>query len=82
MVLQCGRIYKDAEIVYEPSASVYEPSGFNVAASIKMRKSIVLKKGDLSAEMLQCGRIYKDAEIKYPPKYPQRGRSASMWPHL
>ena len=37
---------------------------FNVAASIKMRKSDEVQRGDDALPVnLQCGRIYKDAEI-------------------
>ena len=39
-------------------------SGFNVAASIKMRKFTELLKVLNRLESLQCGRIYKDAEIR------------------
>ena len=64
--LQCGRIYKDAEI----RTVVDLPSGafsgtFNVAASIKMRKSPLSGREHLPCRFpLQCGRIYKDAEIR------------------
>ena len=37
--------------------------GFNVAASIKMRKFADRPRFGLGALSLQCGRIYKDAEI-------------------
>ena len=37
--LQCGRIHKDAEMEKRPTASPRSSSSFNVAASIKMRKS-------------------------------------------
>ena len=37
--LQCGRIYKDAEIRSERAYLMGTNSSFNVAASIKMRKS-------------------------------------------
>ena len=36
---------------------------FNVAASIKMRKSFEFFRAISPLEILQCGRIYKDAEI-------------------
>ena len=36
---------------------------FNVAASIKMRKSKRKARNTISRTLLQCGRIYKDAEI-------------------
>ena len=36
--LQCGRIYKDAEIVFYQDNEIGEIVRFNVAASIKMRK--------------------------------------------
>ena len=39
-ILQCGRIYKDAEIINVYELSIYFEDTFNVAASIKMRKSI------------------------------------------
>ena len=38
-MLQCGRIYKDAEIRVPDGVVRSEKAGFNVAASIKMRKS-------------------------------------------
>ena len=41
MKLQCGRIYKDAEIQAKGSRASIRNHGFNVAASIKMRKSKV-----------------------------------------
>ena len=46
-----------------PKPSLNPKPCFNVAASIKMRKSE--KRGDtvLGIQKLQCGRIYKDAEI-------------------
>ena len=37
-MLQCGRIYKDAEISLKVSPALLIARGFNVAASIKMRK--------------------------------------------
>ena len=40
-LLQCGRIYKDAEILLLPPRRLSDLCGFNVAASIKMRKSIL-----------------------------------------
>ena len=38
-VLQCGRIYKDAEITVRTARGMACAASFNVAASIKMRKS-------------------------------------------
>ena len=40
-------------------------SGFNVAASIKMRKSSNVRRAPPRRISLQCGRIYKDAEIDF-----------------
>ena len=37
-ILQCGRIYKDAEIPAFNGVGSYRFTPFNVAASIKMRK--------------------------------------------
>ena len=56
---------------------------FNVAASIKMRKSETEKAKALQWQSLQCGRIYKDAEIVRRDKA-RIGANvrASMWPHL
>ena len=63
-LLQCGRIYKDAEITRLRGTYSNPLLGFNVAASIKMRKfSDRRRKADFRSK-LQCGRIYKDAEIK------------------
>ena len=61
--LQCGRIYKDAEILLNIPSCIPTSTSFNVAASIKMRKSEC--SGGLTGRPrhLQCGRIYKDAEI-------------------
>ena len=63
-LLQCGRIYKDAEIEYRKRLADMRLTGFNVAASIKMRKSCPYS-GAVADHMgwLQCGRIYKDAEM-------------------
>ena len=41
----------------------HSAASFNVAASIKMRKSASSKDKDPRVANLQCGRIYKDAEI-------------------
>ena len=38
VLLQCGRIYKDAEIYGDVTGDEASSSCFNVAASIKMRK--------------------------------------------
>ena len=61
--LQCGRIYKDAEIVKGHPAPTMNFPPFNVAASIKMRKSKARAIPRGAIDSLQCGRIYKDAEI-------------------
>ena len=42
---------------------VNDTQSFNVAASIKMRKSTLMLEGLARRRLLQCGRIYKDAEI-------------------
>ena len=66
VMLQCGRIYKDAEIRCGRPVNMLSISCFNVAASIKMRK---YEKGKYLCGVLvalQCGRIYKDAEISNP----------------
>ena len=44
---------------------------FNVAASIKMRKSVKGTGGNWKRNDLQCGRIHKDAEI-LKTKYKQQ----------
>ena len=64
-VLQCGRIYKDAEIMESPPISGRGLCAFNVAASIKMRKCTGDVTGGRGTGGLQCGRIYKDAEINH-----------------
>ena len=63
--LQCGRIYKDAEMEYPGYACQRCARSFNVAASIKMRKSQARRRVAKAPLALQCGRIYKDAEMKY-----------------
>ena len=63
LCLQCGRIYKDAEIIQTPRCRSHMLSTFNVAASIKMRKFPVSALAMVSTPFLQCSRIYKDAEI-------------------
>ena len=65
--LQCGRIYKDAEIRKKGLYQGYVHRRFNVAASIKMRKSCCSGAGAKRGAPLQCGRIYKDAEIRSRP---------------
>ena len=40
-------------------------TSFNVAASIKMRKSAHIRVRRTTKKELQCGRIYKDAEISW-----------------
>ena len=63
-ILQCGRIYKDAEILKRCLCLLHLNVSFNVAASIKMRKSAFLFCYHAARlHGLQCGRIYKDAEI-------------------
>ena len=65
--LQCGRIYKDAEIrlfLFIKSGAI---GPFNVAASIKMRKFTTVYAIAPKRAFLQCGRIYKDAEIRIMP---------------
>ena len=61
--LQCGRIYKDAEICPKAGTGARAKISFNVAASIKMRKSKNGFRKIRNRNSLQCGRIYKDAEI-------------------
>ena len=64
VVLQCGRIYKDAEIRVIDGRALLDDDAFNVAASIKMRKSRSTKAAtQRQISFLQCGRIYKDAEM-------------------
>ena len=55
---------------------------FNVAASIKMRKSYCVGVRFGTTAWLQCGRIYKDAEISCPVAIIILHVGASMWPHL
>ena len=61
--LQCGRIYKDAEMRRAATKAHMHLLGFNVAASIKMRKSRDGRRDGSGGGVLQCGRIYKDAEM-------------------
>ena len=65
--LQCGRIYKDAEMKISAAKDAYDAATFNVAASIKMRKWAASSAALPGILALQCGRIYKDAEIRRPP---------------
>ena len=62
--LQCGRIYKDAEMKNVKGMDGNRIISFNVAASIKMRKSLHRRPPTFWGRLLQCGRIYKDAEIR------------------
>ena len=62
--LQCGRIYKDAEMFGAADLLFLTAWTFNVAASIKMRKSGETSSASGYVSNLQCGRIYKDAEIQ------------------
>ena len=81
--LQCGRIYKDAEIVYARDMLLSATSRLQCGRIYKdaemglemMRKSKTITK-------LQCGRIYKDAEIRAHAVHYHHLQSASMWPHL
>ena len=61
--LQCGRIYKDAEIGMAHAHESSAIAAFNVAASIKMRKFEAAGFEYAPQKRLQCGRIYKDAEM-------------------
>ena len=80
--LQCGRIYKDAEI-REKIHEISTPwTPFSVAASIKMRKSKIRLKLVSVSIVLQCGRIYKDAEISELRRFERLASRPSMWPHL
>ena len=67
LTLQCGRIYKDAEIRGNRGGWLRVFAAFNVAASIKMRKSPLPVNQDPRSCTLQCGRIYKDAEMTWSP---------------
>ena len=62
--LQCGRIYKDAEINLEPEIETLEQTILQCGRIYKdaeMRERHVPMDG--GSVSLQCGRIYKDAEI-------------------
>ena len=53
------------------------PQCFNVAASIKMRKSDAYSVHEIGVYTeLQCGRIYKDAEIR---SWTSSGTFPTMW---
>ena len=80
--LQCGRIYKDAEIRLITILTFSETSRFNVAASIKMRKFDEQRGTSIANARLQCGRIYKDAEMRGCRWRAGSADLASMWPHL
>ena len=82
LALQCGRIYKDAEIGARLNGPRNNANGFNVAASIKMRKSFRTCIRRVFDVRLQCGRIYKDAEILECATRAAASYLASMWPHL
>ena len=80
--LQCGRIYKDAEIAQKGAHKMRRFHSFNVAASIKMRKCKYLCYLTPDYPSLQCGRIYKDAEIEKKAEELTPETVPSMWPHL
>ena len=66
MMLQCGRIYKDAEI-QDGARLVAKLAELQCGriykdAEIKLQADAEKRCNDL----LQCGRIYKDAEIQAP----------------
>ena len=81
-ILQCGRIYKDAEIIEIPNCLELVTETFNVAASIKMRKCRYPLAIQTREHNLQCGRIYKDAEICANNEVSALIDRPSMWPHL
>ena len=82
-LLQCGRIYKDAEITHLRPRTLGAVCCFNVAASIKMRKCASPDAMNPRTVSLQCGRIYKDAEMRAEcARMDTSHPRASMWPHL
>ena len=80
--LQCGRIYKDAEI-RKASPHSGGPHSLQCGriykdAEIRPRRCLA----DASPPGLQCGRIYKDAEIRSYGTMLLNHSPPSMWPHL
>ena len=82
IALQCGRIYKDAEIHNRKCFArpkVWLQCG-RIYKDAEIGKTTVFRREGFAR--LQCGRIYKDAEIKVHGRYCEFPRIASMWPHL
>ena len=67
-ILQCGRIYKDAEIIAISRHIVKAVHDSLQCGRIYKDAEMPKRKPKRKAQnILQCGRIYKDAEINVPP---------------
>ena len=81
--LQCGRIYKDAEIgaLFVYCAALW--CSFNVAASIKMRKSVcaasVITAPTIGFNVAASIKMRKSPDARLIAR---TASFASMWPHL
>ena len=81
-ILQCGRIYKDAEIRNRFSLAI-EAAAFNVAASIKMRKLCAVPQS--RAGIAIAFNVAASIKMRKSPGYRRGVRHyvrPSMWPHL
>ena len=65
-VLQCGRIYKDAEIDVRGTGTHSDRANLQCGRIYKDAEMHWQRMGTSSLASLQCGRIYKDAEISGP----------------
>ena len=83
IALQCGRIYKDAEI--------YEDVPVTLAPAELLQCGRIYKDAEMLStplynprpvNSLQCGRIYKDAEMRGRVAFTNPLHLPSMWPHL
>ena len=71
-LLQCGRIYKDAEIMTESDADVRDLT-LQCGRIYKDAEITILATVTNISASLQCGRIYKDAEIKTSKVWTETG---------
>ena len=80
--LQCGRIYKDAEI---------DETNDSAEARVLLQCGRIYKDAEIrwagrenegAHRDLQCGRIYKDAEMRQWRAMQMGRKRPSMWPHL
>ena len=69
--LQCGRIYKDAEI-WKQECDVGISYNLQCGRIYKDAEIVTVDVQYFNDETLQCGRIYKDAEICYSGRLDRR----------